>query len=131
MSVFRYACRDDAVLFLGLSESASDDLFEPVDKKHRIFGMRRREDGSRPALPDILSPPSARVAARRDRRVPSPSTLAEIHLSALEQMAPADGCRRRALERDARVPDRGAVLPAGRRRVGAACHGTGEAGDPR
>ncbi len=48
MSVFRYACRDDAVLFLGLSESASDDLFQPLDKKHRLFGIRRGRTGAVP-----------------------------------------------------------------------------------
>jgi two-component system CheB/CheR fusion protein len=88
MSVFRYASRDDATLFLGLSESASDELFQPVDKKHGLFGIRRREDGARPSLPDILSPPLARVRPGRDWRGPSSSTAAEIHLSALEQAAP-------------------------------------------
>jgi len=88
MSVFRYASRDDATLFLGLSESASDDLFQPVDKKHRLFGIRRREDGSRPALPEILSPPLSRLRHGRDWRPPSSSTPSEIHLSALEQVAP-------------------------------------------
>ena len=63
MSVFRYASRDDGTLFLGQSESAADDCFYPVDKKHRIFGMRQREDGGRPVLPDILSVAVGAVAA--------------------------------------------------------------------
>jgi two-component system CheB/CheR fusion protein len=88
MSVFRYACRDNAIVFLGLSESASDDMFVPVDKKHRLFGMRQREDGSRPALPEILSPPSIRARHGRDPRVAPSSAAAEIHLSALERVAP-------------------------------------------
>ena len=79
MSVFRYACRDNAIVFLGLSESASDDMFVPVDKKHRLFGMRQREDGSRPALPEILSPPSIRARHGRDPRVAPSSAAAEIH----------------------------------------------------
>jgi two-component system, chemotaxis family, CheB/CheR fusion protein len=41
---FHYALRPGGYLFLGTSESASqfDDLFTPVEKKHRIF--RRRSD---------------------------------------------------------------------------------------
>ena len=87
MGVFRYAGRDDAILFLGMSESASDELFHPVDKKHRLFGMRQREDGRRPVLPDILGPPLARPRHGRDLRV-SASIASEIHLSALEHVAP-------------------------------------------
>jgi two-component system CheB/CheR fusion protein len=41
---FHYALRPDGYLFLGTSENVSqfDELFTPVDKKHRIF--RRRAD---------------------------------------------------------------------------------------
>jgi two-component system CheB/CheR fusion protein len=41
---FHYALRPEGVLFLGTSESVSqfDDLFTPIEKKHRIF--RRRSD---------------------------------------------------------------------------------------
>ena len=88
LSVFRYACRDDASLFLGVSESASDDLFYPLDKKHRIFGMRQREDGRRPALPDMLNAPLTRARQSPEVRIPARQTSAEIHLSALEQAAP-------------------------------------------
>jgi two-component system CheB/CheR fusion protein len=88
MGVFRYACRDDASLFLGASESASEDLFHPVDKKHRIFGMRQRDDSTRPPLPDILNVPIGRLRHGRDLRLPARSTAAEIHLSAIEQVAP-------------------------------------------
>jgi len=37
MGVFRYACRDKAHLFLGASEAADEEIFEALDKKHRIF----------------------------------------------------------------------------------------------
>jgi PAS domain S-box-containing protein len=37
MAVFRYACRDQAYLFLGASELADEQLFRAIDKKHRIF----------------------------------------------------------------------------------------------
>jgi two-component system CheB/CheR fusion protein len=53
---FHYALRPDGYLFLGTSESASqfDDLFSPVEKKHRIF--RRRSDvAPRMRLPVMLS----------------------------------------------------------------------------
>ena len=50
---FHYALRPGGYLFLGTSENVSqfDDLFAPVEKKHRIF--RRRADGAafRAALP--------------------------------------------------------------------------------
>ena len=88
MGVFRYACRDDGTLFLGQSESAADDLFYPVDKKHRIFGMRQREDGSRPVLPDILNAPVGAIAAAPRPAPAAPVERSEIHLAALEQMAP-------------------------------------------
>ena len=39
MSIFRYACRDEGTLFLGASESANEELFHTIDKKHRIFAM--------------------------------------------------------------------------------------------
>jgi two-component system, chemotaxis family, CheB/CheR fusion protein len=44
--IFHYALRPDGHLFLGTSENIGSfgDLFEPVEKKHRIF--RRRADGA-------------------------------------------------------------------------------------
>jgi two-component system, chemotaxis family, CheB/CheR fusion protein len=52
---FHYALRPDGHLFLGSAENASqfEDLFVPVDKKHRIF--RRRSDvSSRPRVPLLV-----------------------------------------------------------------------------
>ena len=61
-----------AYLFLGASESAAEDLFQPVDKKHRIYRDPRRADGIRPLLPDILAAPIDRaVRSARDARTPS------------------------------------------------------------
>src|SRR5206468_11624200 len=88
MSVFRYACRDDGAVFLGASESADEDLFHPIDKRHRIFGIRQRDDSTRPPLPDGVSiTVDHGRAAYATRSVPK-STAAEIHAAALEELAP-------------------------------------------
>jgi two-component system CheB/CheR fusion protein len=88
MSVFRYACRDDGYLMLGASETAPDDLFQPIDKKHRIFMARARASGERPILPDILATPGDRLA-RTSREVPvAVRSPVEIHVAALEAAAP-------------------------------------------
>ncbi|MBV8342217.1 MAG: hypothetical protein JO173_07530, partial [Gammaproteobacteria bacterium] len=36
-NVFRYGLRDDGCLFIGISETADPELFEPLDKQHRLF----------------------------------------------------------------------------------------------
>lgn len=88
MSVFRYACRDDGYLMLGASESAPEDLFRPVDTKHRIFMARARTSGERPILPDTLAAPVDRLA-RTAREMPMPvRSPLEIHVAALEAAAP-------------------------------------------
>lgn len=54
---FHYALRPDGYLFLGTSENVSqfDNLFDPVDKKHRIF--QRRANATPPVrLPAHLPP---------------------------------------------------------------------------
>jgi two-component system CheB/CheR fusion protein len=88
MSVFRYACRDDGTLFLGSSESASEDLFHPLDKKHRIFGIQAREDGARPILPELSNAPPARLRHGIESRSKAGKTAADSHVVALEQVAP-------------------------------------------
>ncbi|HEX7238319.1 MAG TPA: chemotaxis protein CheB, partial [Gammaproteobacteria bacterium] len=50
-NVFRYGLRDDGHLFIGVSESADAELFEPVDKQHRIFRARMRGAGPPVRLP--------------------------------------------------------------------------------
>jgi two-component system CheB/CheR fusion protein len=89
MAVFRYACRDKAYLVLGASENAAEELFEPLDKKHRIYASRPRTDGVRPPLPDLLATPSDRaVRWARDGRPASKTSPIEIHLAALDAVAP-------------------------------------------
>src|SRR5262249_41351599 len=87
MRIFRYACRDDAYLLLGASESTDEELFEAIDKKHHLFVARPRDDAAR-ALPDILAAPAARTGHRYEIRQPARTTAAEIHLAALEEAAP-------------------------------------------
>jgi len=89
MTIFRYACRDKAYLLLGASESAADELFQSVDKKHCIYATRARADGSRPPLPEILAAPGDRaLRSAREARFLAKTTPAEIHLAALEAVAP-------------------------------------------
>jgi two-component system CheB/CheR fusion protein len=88
MSIFRYALREHAYLFLGASESVDEDLFQPLDARHRIFLARSRA-GARVPLPELftaLGPRSVRYG--REAPPPSRSTALELHLAALEQAAP-------------------------------------------
>lgn len=89
MSVLRYACRDQAYLFLGASEMADETLFAALDKKHRIFTTRQLGEGIHPPLPELLAGPSA-AALKPPQQFASASraTGAEIHLSTLEELAP-------------------------------------------
>ena len=89
MGVFRYAARDEAYLVLGASETAAEDLFRAVDKKHRIYATRPRSDGARAMLPDILAAPMDRAArSARDARATPKTSPAEVHLAVLEAAAP-------------------------------------------
>ncbi len=88
MRVFQYACRDDGYLFLGASESADPDLFRPIDKKHRIFGMRPSADAARPVPPEMFEAPRARAKPGPAPRAAAGQQAAEIHLEALEKLAP-------------------------------------------
>lgn len=64
--VFHFALRPEGRLFLGTSESADEvgQLFQPIDKKHRIYAMR---GGVRTSLPVPPGPSTlARVLAAND-----------------------------------------------------------------
>jgi two-component system, chemotaxis family, CheB/CheR fusion protein len=88
MEVFRYACCDQAYLFLGVAETADEALFRALDKKHRIFATRARQTGRQP-LPQVLATPHVRaVRQQREARPPSRSSAVEIHLAMLEEVAP-------------------------------------------
>jgi two-component system CheB/CheR fusion protein len=89
MAVFRYACRRDrAYLFLGESELASDEFFRPLDTKHRIFAASELRDGERPPLPEILATAAPTRNRNREPRALPRGAPAEIHVAALEQVAP-------------------------------------------
>jgi two-component system, chemotaxis family, CheB/CheR fusion protein len=85
--VFRYACRDDGYLFLGVSESADPELFEPIDKHNRIF---RARPAAHLRLPQVPLTPELPGTAERDREARQAPTrpAGEVHLQALETLAP-------------------------------------------
>ncbi len=53
MGVFRYALRDAGHLFVGVSETVDEDLFQALDTRHRIFLAHSRAD-VRAVLPELL-----------------------------------------------------------------------------
>lgn len=88
MEVFGYALREDGTLLLGASETADEEIFQAIDKRHRIFGVQSRTDGTRPELPEMLTRATTRS---RDHGHEQPSIKrpsAEIHVEALEQVGP-------------------------------------------
>lgn len=74
--IFHYSLVPDGLLFLGNSESASEasSLFQPVDKKAKIF---RRSDVAPKILPSTFRTPSAPRVGIPVRRPPSASPIAE------------------------------------------------------
>lgn len=88
MGIFRYALRDEGYLSLGASETVDDDLFQPLDARHRIYVARSRA-GARVPLPELLTAPRPRSSRYgRDAPPPSRATAVEVHLAALEHAAP-------------------------------------------
>jgi two-component system CheB/CheR fusion protein len=88
--VFRYGLRDDGYLFIGVSETADPELFEPLDKQHRLFRARQRGTGQPMRLPQMpaisAAPPTVdrpQQPSGKNRRPP-----AEAHLEALEETTP-------------------------------------------
>jgi len=88
--VFRYGLRDDGYLFLGVSETADAEMFEPVDKQHRIFRARARSSGQPMRLPQLpAAPPGPPVVERvRDRGIRLRRSAVESHIEMLELFAP-------------------------------------------
>lgn len=97
--LFHFALRSGGFLFLGGSESVNDegDLFETIDKKHRIFRTKRIE-GIRRSLPSL--PLEEPISRRLNRIMPNTGNnttaqrerkhiaLGELHQKFLEQYAP-------------------------------------------
>lgn len=93
--IFRYALRSGGFLFLGSSESADNaaDLFQTVDKKHRVYTTREwvnRQPGL-PALPLAGYTPRQQPRARRVEQQPQPfDTLYQTsYEQTLEEFGPA------------------------------------------
>jgi two-component system CheB/CheR fusion protein len=89
-NVFRYGLRDDGFLLIGVSESADSELFEPVDKQHRIFRARARPAGPPVRLrqlPDVPHAPPT-IERLRDRSHRARRSAAELHIEAIEELAP-------------------------------------------
>jgi two-component system CheB/CheR fusion protein len=94
--LFYFALRPGGTLFLGSSESVEDlaRLFEPVDKKNRIFESRR--SATTPVSPHIdrLETPNAAPAKREHSENPQQTasaqrqSLAAGHRKLLEEYAP-------------------------------------------
>ncbi len=87
-TVFRYACRNDGYLFLGISETAPGALFSVLDKRNRIFRARPAAPGIRPPLPSFVTSRPARPVELARLERPISSQAAEMHLAMLEKSAP-------------------------------------------
>ncbi|HMM77774.1 MAG TPA: CheR family methyltransferase [Gammaproteobacteria bacterium] len=89
-NVFRYALRDDGYLFIGVSETADSELFMPIDKQHRLFRARKPAAGPPARLPQISVVPQLpeTLERTRNRVARSRGSATEVHLGALEELAP-------------------------------------------
>jgi two-component system, chemotaxis family, CheB/CheR fusion protein len=89
-NVFRYGLRDDGHLFIGVSETADGELFEPLDKQHRLFRTRPRAPGPAIRLPQLPAMPlvPAIIERGRERGMRLRRSAAETHIETLEALAP-------------------------------------------
>ncbi len=90
---FRYALRPGGYLFLGTSEGISqfDDLFVPLDKKHRLF--RARDDGGPPprlplTVPGVRSALSPLPGGGRGKMLAVAPLRQAVELHVLDRYAP-------------------------------------------
>jgi two-component system CheB/CheR fusion protein len=88
--VFRYGLRDDGYLFIGISETADPELYEPLDKQHRLFRALSRPAIPTMRLPQLPSTPHmpAVVERVRDRNFRPRRGAAETHIDMLETFSP-------------------------------------------
>lgn len=89
-NVFRYGLRDDGYLFIGVSETADNELFEPLDKQHRIFRARSRAAGPPIRFPHMPAVPHAptQVERGRERGYQLRRPAGDLHIEVLEEHAP-------------------------------------------
>lgn len=90
---FRYALRAGGYLFLGTSEGISqfDDLFVPLDKKHRLF--RARDDGGPPprlplVVPGVRSVIVPLAGTMRGKALPLAPLRQAVEAHVLDRHAP-------------------------------------------
>ncbi len=88
IGLFQYACRPEGYLFLGISEMAHEDAFRAIDAKHRIFQVQGPAVSSHVHLPALLATPRGMLRQEREPRGLTRQASAEIHLEALEAVAP-------------------------------------------
>jgi len=87
--VFRYGLRDDGYLFIGVSETADSELFEPIDKQYRLFRARSRGATAGIRLPQLPAVPLMPAIERgRERGLRFRRSPAEVHIEMLEEVAP-------------------------------------------
>jgi two-component system CheB/CheR fusion protein len=90
---FHFALQPDGYLFLGLAENVSqfDDLFQPIDKKHRIF-LRRSDVMPRVRLPlmvNALRPgQTSELAPPRRAKLDGASLRQAVDQQVLERFSP-------------------------------------------
>ncbi len=93
LPTFHYALHPDGILFLGSAENVGqfNDLFEPIDKKHRIF--RSRGDGKSMRMPPRTDIPHrlGRPESQAGRTVSPRGTMLRHNVEAqlLHRYAPA------------------------------------------
>jgi len=89
-NVFRYGLRDAGYLFIGVSETADPELFEPLDKQHRLFRACPRASTPPVRLPQLPPMPfvPAMIERGRERSLRARRSVAEVHTEMLEQLAP-------------------------------------------
>jgi two-component system CheB/CheR fusion protein len=89
MAQFAFAMRSPGYLFLGASEAAenSEELFVPIDKKHRVYRNNRSPRHRPPPLP-IATPVRWETAHAETRPTRSEGSYANVHHRLLADMAP-------------------------------------------
>jgi two-component system, chemotaxis family, CheB/CheR fusion protein len=89
-NVFRYGLRDDGYLFIGVAETADAELFEPINKQHRLFRARPRGTGPAVWLPQLPPMPlvSSGIERGRGHGIRLRRSAAEVHVEMLEEAAP-------------------------------------------
>ncbi|MGI4861033.1 MAG: CheR family methyltransferase [Janthinobacterium lividum] len=90
LQLFHFALRPGGYLFLGSAENvdAAPDLFEPVDKQHRIFRSKWRPKARRPILDFSISPMDAApvgIAAPATPQTPETPPLPATPVGALHE----------------------------------------------